>query len=132
MHAGAAEGAAAFVPASVSPKGFFFEAKCFRPVETDVFQDTTTLALYTGNRYGSNINNTGLGHLPPCGYQPSDLQAAYNLNPLYKAGLTGRGETIVITDAFGSSTIAQDAQVFSQLYGLPPIDLTIAKAPGSA
>lgn len=58
------------------------------------------------------------------------MQAAYNLNPLYKPGLTGRGETIVITDAFGSSTIAQDAQVFSQLYGLPPIDLTIAKAPG--
>src|SRR5262249_42595752 len=59
-----------------------------------------------------------------------DVQAAYHLTPLYAAGLNGSGETIVITDAFGSPTIAEDAQVFSQLYGLPPVNLTIAKAPG--
>ena len=130
-HAGTAEGAsAAFRSLAVSPQGFFFESQCFRPVETDTFMSTTNLAIYTGNRYGANITNGSLGHLPPCGYQPSDLQKAYNLNPLYTTGLNGTGQTIVITEAFGSATIAQDAQVFSQLYGLPPVNLTIAKAPG--
>jgi subtilase family serine protease len=116
-------------PLTVSPKGLFFEGHCFRGVETDVFQNTTTLATYTGNRYGSDITS-GVGHLPPCGYSPTEVQTAYNLKPLYAAGLDGSGETIVITDAFGSPTIAQDAAVFSSVYGLPPINLQIAKAPG--
>jgi len=119
-----------FIPLSqISPAGFFFEGQCFRPVETDTFQDNTTLATYTGNRFGSDINS-GVGHLPPCGYQPSEMQTAYNLEALYASGLTGTGETIVITDAYGSPTIAEDSQVFSALYGLPPIDLQIVKAPG--
>jgi len=118
-----------FVPATISPDGTFFEGQCFRPVETDVFKNTTTTATYTGNRYGSNIKS-GFGHLPPCGYNPKEVQTAYDLTPLYKAGLTGSGQTIVITDAYGSSSIAQDAAVFSAVYGLPPVNLTIAKAPG--
>lgn len=131
-HAATADGvsAPAFTPLAVSPHGFFFESQCFRPVETDTFTSTTDVATYTGNRYGANISNTSLGHLAPCGYQPSDLQKAYDLSPLYTSGLDGTGQTIVITDAFGSATIGQDAQVFSQLYGLPPVNLTIAKAPG--
>ena len=32
-------------------------------------------------------------------YQPFQLQQAYDMNPLYKAGLTGKGKTIVIVDA---------------------------------
>src|SRR5438876_8186069 len=53
--------------------------------------------------------------------------------PLYQAGLDGSGETVVITDAYGSSTIAQDAEVFSQIYGLPdltPANFQIVKANG--
>lgn len=117
-------------PLASGPNGVFFESQCFRPVETDAFTSTTAAAAYTGNRYGANISNTALGHLPPCGYQPSELQRAYNLGPLYSAGLAGQGETIVITDAFGSPTIAQDAAAFSSVYGLPPVDLTIAKGSG--
>jgi subtilase family serine protease len=117
-------------PLASGPNGFFFEAQCFRPVETDIFTSAGTTATYTGNRFGADITSTGLGHLPPCGYQPSEVQAAYGLPPLYASGLSGSGETIVITDAYGSPTIAQDAQAFSSLYGLPPIDLRIAKAPG--
>ena len=128
--AGASEGASTLRPLAVSPQGLFFESQCFRPVETHTFMSTTDSAIYIGNRYGANITNANLGHLPPCGYQPSELQQAYNLNPLYTTGLNGSGETIVITDAFGSPTIAQDAQVFAEVYGLPPVNLTIAKAPG--
>ena len=41
------------------------------------------------------------------------------MNPLYAAGLDGSGQTVVIIDAFGDATIQSDAEVFSQLYGLP-------------
>ena len=114
----------------VGPSGVFFEGHAFRPPQTHTFTDTTDTATYTGNRYGSDITNTSLGHLPPQGYSPDEVQTAYKLKPLYQAGLDGTGETIVIVDAFGSQTIAQDAAVFSQIYDLPPINLQIVKAPG--
>lgn len=118
------------VPIGSRPSGLFFEGQCFRAPETDTFKSPGTTATYTGNRYGADITNNQPGDLPPCGYQPSDLQTAYSMGPLYKAGLDGTGETIVVTDAYGSATIAQDAQAFSAIYGLPPVNLQIAKAPG--
>ncbi len=105
------------------PSGLFFEGQCFRGVQTQTFTNTKAgvTATYTGNRYGEDIANPTLGDLPPCGYQPSELQTAYNLAPLYRQGLDGSGETVVIVDAYGSATIAQDAELFSQIYGLPDI-----------
>jgi subtilase family serine protease len=41
------------------------------------------------------------------------------MKPLYRAGLTGKGKTIVIVDSFGSPTIQQDLQSFDQEYNLP-------------
>ncbi len=120
-----------FVPLSkVAPNGVFFEGHAFRPPETHTFTGGGNTATYTGNRYGADITNTALGHLPPQGYSPDEVQTAYNLKPLYAGGLNGAGQSIVIVDAFGSPTIAQDAAVFSQIYGLPPINLQIVKAPG--
>ncbi len=116
----------------VAPRGLFFEGHPFRPPETHTFTDSTDTATYTGNRYGSDITNTTLGHLPPQGYSPDEVQTAYKLKPLHAAGLNGTGETIVIVDAYGSATIAQDAAFFAQLYDLPPINLQIVKAPGLA
>jgi subtilase family serine protease len=118
------------VPASISSKGLFFEGDCFDRTQTVMFNSATATASYTGNRFGADITSDKLGHLPPCGYSPVELQTAYNLTPLYNSGFDGTGETIVITDAYGSSTIAQDAQLFSQVYGLPPINLQVARAPG--
>lgn len=34
-----------------------------------------------------------------------ELRNAYDLNPLYAAGYDGRGQTVVIVDAYGSPTI---------------------------
>ena len=122
-----------FTPlAKSSPGGLFFEGQCFRGVETDTFVGGGNTATYTGNRYGSDITS-GLGHFPPCGYSPSEIHTAYNMTPLYQAGLDGTGETIVITDAYGSATIAQDAEVFSKVYGLPdltPANFQIIKGKG--
>src|SRR5438132_1585106 len=118
----------------VGPSGLFFEGHAFRPPETHTFTDTTDTATYTGNRYGSDITNNTLGHLPPQGYSPDEVQTAYKLKPLHAAGLNGVGQTIVIVDAYGSATIAQAAELFSQVYGLPgltPPNFEIIKPPGT-
>src|SRR5260370_1540149 len=57
------------------------------------------------------------------------------MKPLYAQGLDGSGQTIVIVDAYGSETIAQDAELFSEIYGLPditPANFEVVKAPGLA
>jgi subtilase family serine protease len=54
----------------------------------------------------------------PC-YDPAQLQTAYNVQPLYNRGITGRGETIVIVDEFGSPTIKSDLATFDAAFGLP-------------
>jgi subtilase family serine protease len=53
-------------------------------------------------------------------YQPSQYQQAYDMKPLYHAGLNGRGQTIVIVDAFGSPTIQSDLAEFDSDNNLPP------------
>ncbi len=64
-------------------------------------------------------------------YGPGQFQQAYNMKPLYRAGLTGRGKTIVIVDAFGSPTIQNDLATFDQDYGLPaPPSLRIIQPAG--
>ena len=43
----------------------------------------------------------------PC-YGPDQVQTAYNEQPLFNSGITGKGQTIVIVDSFGSPTIQAD------------------------
>ncbi len=52
-------------------------------------------------------------------YEPAQIQAAYNLRPLYDGGVNGAGTTIVIVDSYGSPTIKNDLNVFDQQFGLP-------------
>lgn len=54
---------------------------------------------------------------------PDQVEAAYNLPALYGRGITGKGQTIVVVDAFGSPTIADDLLQFDQNLGLgtPPL-----------
>ena len=117
----------AAAPLSAVPDGAFFSANCFRPPEVVNFSNDGELpkATYFGNRYGADITNTAPGTQPPCGYQPSDIQTAYGLSRVYQAGLSGAGQTLVIVDAYGSPTLAYDAGIFSDFYGLAPLDLTI-------
>jgi subtilase family serine protease len=60
------------------------------------------------------------GSIP--GYHPSQLRAAYFLNPLLKKGVNGKGTSIVIVDSFGSPTIRNDLAVFDRTFKLtaPP------------
>jgi subtilase family serine protease len=52
-------------------------------------------------------------------YQPAQIQEAYDLPALFSDGVTGKGETIVIVDSFGSPTIGHDLKVFDRTFGLP-------------
>ncbi len=64
-------------------------------------------------------------------YQPYQLEKAYKMNPLYKAGLTGKGKTIVLVDSYGSPTIQSDLATFDQETGLPaPPSLRIIQPAG--
>ena len=54
----------------------------------------------------------------PC-YQPFQIQSAYDLQPLFNQGIDGKGQTIVIVDAFGSPTAAKDLAVFDRAFGIP-------------
>ncbi len=125
-----AEGASPQIIALDTEKnGFLFSAQCFYPPTSETFSGGGATATYRGLRYGASINNQALGSLPPCGYQPSELQTAYDLTPLYHAGLTGAGETVAIVDAYGSTTIQADLAAFSGVMGLPPAQLTVIGTP---
>jgi subtilase family serine protease len=54
----------------------------------------------------------------PC-YEPGQLQTAYNEQPLFDRGITGKGQTIVLVDSFGSPTIKSDLATFDAEFGLP-------------
>ncbi len=108
---------------SAGPDGLFFSANCLRPAETITFTTGGSFpkATYTGNRYGADITNTNPPNLPPCGYDAAEMQQAYGLTQVYKKGLDGTGQTVVIVDAFGSNTIVADTNLFSSLNKLPQL-----------
>lgn len=54
---------------------------------------------------------------PPFCYGPDQIRAAYGVQPLLDAGITGAGRTIVIIDAFQSPTIQQDLSLFDHRFG---------------
>jgi subtilase family serine protease len=58
-------------------------------------------------------------------YSPLQYRVAYNLNALYRQGITGQGRTIVIVDSFGSPTIARDLHTFDAQWGLPDPQLQV-------
>ncbi|GHF20320.1 hypothetical protein GCM10014715_88620 [Streptomyces spiralis] len=60
-------------------------------------------------------------------YTPTQYRQAYNLNPLYRAGITGKGRTIVIVDSFGSPTIQHDLDVYSKQFGMKSTHVDVVK-----
>lgn len=58
---------------------------------------------------------------------PGEVTDAYNVTALHNAGVTGSGQTVVIDDACGSSTIASDLMTFDSYFGLPNPTLNIIK-----
>jgi subtilase family serine protease len=64
-------------------------------------------------------------------YLPRQIQQAYDLPALYRKGITGRGETIIIVDSFGSPTIRHDLRVYDKAAHLPaPPSLRVIQPAG--
>jgi subtilase family serine protease len=56
--------------------------------------------------------------VPPRCYSPRQIRNAYNIQPLLNAGITGRGQTVVLIDAATSTTLSSDVHLYDQLFGL--------------
>jgi subtilase family serine protease len=54
-----------------------------------------------------------------CGYDPQQYQSAYGESALLKKGVTGKGITVAITDAFAAPTILKDAQTYNAVHKQP-------------
>lgn len=68
----------------------------------------------------------------PC-YTPAQIATAYDVRPLWRAGIAGQGKTIVLVDSFGSPTIRHDLHTFDHAFGLPdPPRLEIIQPAGPA
>lgn len=76
----------------------------------------TSAALFSCQKPGAATN---------C-YTPQELATAYDI----PSKLTGAGQTIVIIDAFGDPTIAQDLNVEDTTFGLPAANLHISYPSG--
>jgi subtilase family serine protease len=54
---------------------------------------------------------------------PNTIRSAYGFDKLAAVGLTGKGRTIVIVDAYTSPTITSDLRSFARQFGLPKANL---------
>lgn len=52
-------------------------------------------------------------------YSPQQIQHAYHIDTLLKAGINGKGKTVVIVDAFQNPLIQTDLDAFDSAFGLP-------------
>lgn len=63
-------------------------------------------------------------------YPPNFLKTAYNFpSTTGHDGLNGKGQTIVIVDAFGSPTVQSDLNTYDAAFGLPATTITILCGP---
>jgi subtilase family serine protease len=74
-----------------------------------------------GAYYGQKIDRTDPPfngrHLPyaPCGYKPAQMRSVYGIAGTVNRGVSGRGQTVAILDAFASPTLYADAAKYARL-----------------
>jgi len=71
---------------------------------------------------GYGLFNCQVGLSVGACYDPYQMRIAYGIKPLIDAGNTGKGETIVILDAFQSPNIVQQLNTYDSFYGLPGLN----------
>jgi subtilase family serine protease len=73
--------------------------------------------------WAEKVDTAQPGNYPyaPCGYVASQLRGAYGTAGLVASGNDGSGTTVAVIDAYASPTILQDANTYSQHYGLPEL-----------
>ncbi len=63
-------------------------------------------------------------------FGPQQIRNAYAIQPLLDKGVSGRGRTIVIVDAFQSPTVQQDLDTFSSTFGIPSAHVNVIAPDG--
>jgi len=84
------------------------------------FLGPTPCSTYYGqarDKVDPPINGSADNPYAVCGYVPSQLRGAYGVTA---TGLTGKGVTVAIVDAYGSPTIAADANQYAVNHGDKP------------
>lgn len=61
----------------------------------------------------------------PFAYTPNLISRAYNFTWALNHGINGKGQTIVIVDAFGDPNLAYDIKAFDSVNSLPKANITI-------
>jgi subtilase family serine protease len=69
--------------------------------------------------------DTGDSGLGPLSYTPRQMREAYGVEALFRQGYTGKGQTVVVVDSFGSPTLRSDAAEFSRRFNLAPVNLDV-------
>jgi subtilase family serine protease len=96
------------------------------PVRPAVATPDAVHVINTGQQFPAPLSTTDcVTEVGIRCYTPLQYRVAYNLNPLYRQGITGAGKTIVIVDSYGSPTIASDIKTFDAEFGFPNPDLKI-------
>jgi len=80
------------------------------------FVNATPCSAYYGEQKARKLPKFQHQTLPfaVCGYVPSQLRGAYGVT---KSGLSGRRQTVAITDAFDASTLLADANTYATRHG---------------
>jgi subtilase family serine protease len=65
-------------------------------------------------------------------YTPQALRSAYDVNPLFQKGFTGKGQTILDVVSYGSPTLQQDLNTLDTQFGLPPLQVQTIAPLGTA
>ncbi|MBF9072033.1 S53 family peptidase [Streptacidiphilus fuscans] len=81
--------------------------------------DTSWCSTYWGQKHANDAPNGPGGESLPmrlCGYTAGQIRHAYGVA---QSGLTGKGVTVAIVDAYASPTIVQDVANWNQQMGLP-------------
>ncbi len=60
----------------------------------------------------------------PPRYQPAQIARAYDVTPLWRNGITGRGETIAFMEVDGVDP--DDVAHFDRVFGLPPVQMDLS------
>jgi subtilase family serine protease len=96
----------------------------------DAGGDTTGSTAGTATSGGSST--PGVTATPSCpaadnqqGYSPEQMRAAYSLTSLIQRGYTGKGQTVVAIESFGSPTLQQDLAIFDRTFCLPKVNLQV-------
>jgi subtilase family serine protease len=106
-------------------------ASAYRPTIRKVTQPASSTTPYDGvcgdftttrtvDLIHPTATRTLTGFIPCDGYTGAQLQKAYGVDQL--PANAGAGQTVAIVDAYGSPTILQDANKFSEVSGLPALD----------